>query len=142
MPGIVVIGGGVVGLSAALMLARAGHDVTVLERDDGTLPGSAEQAWQAWKRRGVAQFRMPHFLHPAGYHLLDQTLPDVARALLQAAAAPFSALSVMPPFITDRAPRPGDDRFDTITARRPPARTVPRRIARHARLSTGRERWL
>ena len=119
MPKIVVIGGGVVGLSAALMLARAGHDVTVFERDDAAMPGSPQQAWQAWQRHGVAQFRQPHFLHAAGYHLLGETLPETAQALLQAGGTPFDALSLLPPFITDRAPREGDDRFTTVTGRRP-----------------------
>lgn len=31
----------------------------------------------------------------------------------------FDLLGVQPPPITDRAPRPGDDRFDTVTGRRP-----------------------
>ena len=119
MPKIVVIGGGVVGLSAALMLARAGLDVTVLERDDAAMPGSPQQAWQAWQRHGVAQFRQPHFLHAAGYHLLGETLPETAQALLQAGGTSFDALSLLPPFITDRAPREGDDRFATVTGRRP-----------------------
>lgn len=119
MPRIVVIGGGVVGLSAALMLARAGHDVTVFERDDAAMPGSPQEAWQAWQRRGVAQFRQPHFLHAAGYHLLGETLPDIAQALPQAGGTSFDALSLLPPFITDRAPREADDRFATVTARRP-----------------------
>lgn len=119
MPGIVVIGGGVVGLSAALMLAGAGHDVTVLERDDGITPGSPEEAWQAWQRHGVAQFRQPHFLHPAGYHLLEETLPEVAQALVQAGATSYDLLSLLPPFITDRARREGDERFATVTGRRP-----------------------
>ena len=79
MPKIVVIGGGVVGLSAALMLASAGHEVTVVERDDGGLPGSPEEAWQGWQRRGVAQFRQPHFLHATGYRLLAERLPEVAQ---------------------------------------------------------------
>ncbi len=119
MPKIVVIGGGVVGLSAALMLASAGHEVTVVERDDGGLPGSPEEAWQGWQRRGVAQFRQPHFLHATGYRLLAERLPEVAQALLEAGGTSFDVLSLLPPFITDRARREGDERFATVTGRRP-----------------------
>jgi len=61
---ILILGGGIVGLSTAMMLARRGHDVTVFERDSKPLPASPEDAWQAWERRGVAQFRQPHYLHP------------------------------------------------------------------------------
>ena len=118
MPRIVVIGGGIVGLSAALMLARAGHDVTVLERDDAAMPGSPQQAWQAWQRHGVAQFRQPHFLHAAGCHLLDEALPEVAQALLQAGGTPFDVLSLLPPFI-DR-PRAARGRRPVRHGHRPP----------------------
>jgi 2-polyprenyl-6-methoxyphenol hydroxylase-like FAD-dependent oxidoreductase len=119
MPRIVVVGGGVVGLSAALILARQGHEVTVLERDDDAVPGSPDDAWQAWDRSGVAQFRQPHYLHAAGRHILDSLLPDVKEALVRAHGTSFDVLALMPPFIEDRAPREGDDRFVTITARRP-----------------------
>ena len=101
------------------MLAKAGHEVTVLERDDGAVPGSPDEAWQAWQRRGVAQFRQPHFLHPAGYQLLAQRLPEVAHALAEAGGTSFDVLSMLPPFVTDRAPREGDGRFVTVTGRRP-----------------------
>jgi glycine/D-amino acid oxidase-like deaminating enzyme len=62
MSKILVLGGGIVGLSTAMMLARRGHDVTVFERDSKPLPASPEDAWQGWERRGVAQFRQPHYL--------------------------------------------------------------------------------
>lgn len=76
MPRIVVIGGGVAGLSAALLLARAGRDVTVLERDDGILPGSPEEAWQAWQRRGVAQFRQADIFRAMMEIITMQALPE------------------------------------------------------------------
>jgi len=85
MSAILVLGGGVIGLSMAMMLARQGHYVTVFERDSEPLPSSPEEAWQAWERRGVAQFRQAHYLHPPVGHLLDSHLPDVKEALLRAA---------------------------------------------------------
>jgi 2-polyprenyl-6-methoxyphenol hydroxylase-like FAD-dependent oxidoreductase len=118
MSTIIVLGGGVVGLSTAMMLTRQGHSVTVFERDTESLPGSPEEAWQAWERRGVAQFRQPHFLHPPVSRLLDSHLPDVKEALLRAGCITFDRLATMPPSITDRASREGDERFLTITGRR------------------------
>jgi 2-polyprenyl-6-methoxyphenol hydroxylase-like FAD-dependent oxidoreductase len=119
MSTILILGGGVVGLSTAMMLARQGHSVTVLERDSEPLPGSPEEAWQVWERRGVAQFRQPHYLHPPVSRLLDSHLPDVKEALLRAGCITVDALAPMPPSITDRTPREGDERFLTITGRRP-----------------------
>jgi 2-polyprenyl-6-methoxyphenol hydroxylase-like FAD-dependent oxidoreductase len=101
-----------------MMLARQGHSVTVLERDSEAVPGSPEEAWQAWERRGVAQFRQPHFLHPPVNHLLDCHLPEVKEALLRSGCITFDRLATMPPSITDRTPREGDERFLTITGRR------------------------
>jgi 2-polyprenyl-6-methoxyphenol hydroxylase-like FAD-dependent oxidoreductase len=119
MPGVVVIGRGIVGLSMAMMLAKQGHEVTVLERNGGDVPGSPDEAWHAWNRRGVAQFRQPHYLHAAGRQILDAALPEVTQTLLGAGAMTFDMLTLMPPFIEDRTPREGDERFVTVTGRRP-----------------------
>jgi 2-polyprenyl-6-methoxyphenol hydroxylase-like FAD-dependent oxidoreductase len=101
-----------------MMLARQGHSVTVFERDSEPLPGSPEEAWHAWERREVAQFRQPHYLHPPVSQLLDSHLPDVKEALLRAGCITFDGLATMPPSISDRTPREGDERFLTITGRR------------------------
>lgn len=117
------------GLAAGLMLRRDGHEVTVLERDAGSEPGSVEDAWERWQRDGVTQFRQPHLLVPLGRVVLEDALPDIPPALEAAGAVRFDLLGLMPRSITDRTPREGDDRLWTITARRPVLEHVLRRTA-------------
>ena len=59
------------------------------------------------------------FLHAGGRQILDRHLPDVKEALLRAGGAAFDYTVLMPPFITDRERREGDERFLTVTGRRP-----------------------
>jgi hypothetical protein len=60
MARIVVVGGGVVALGAAMLLAADGHRVTVLERDPQGPPSDPIEAWDRWQRPGLNQFRMAH----------------------------------------------------------------------------------
>ena len=121
---VLVLGGGICGLGTALLLARDGHEVTVLERDPDPIPGSAVDAWDAWSRKGVAQFRQPHNFMPGLRLLLEAELPDVDARVWDTGAAKYDLLNPMPPMITDRTPRDGDDRFWTYTARRPAAEWI------------------
>ena len=116
---ILIIGGGICGLGAALLLARDGHDVTVLEHDADPLPASAGAAWERWERKGVAQFRQPHNFMPGLRLLLEAELPDVQDALGRAGASRFDLLNPLPPFFADRTPRAIDAKLWTLTARRP-----------------------
>ena len=118
MAKVIVLGGGVCGLASGLMLARDGHEVTVLERDPAPVPDSPEHAWETWERRGVAQFRQAHYLQPRARAVLEAELPDVLDALAAAGAKRLDWPRMMPPTITDREPRPGDERLVTLTARR------------------------
>ena len=116
---ILVVGGGICGLGAALLLARDGHEVTVLERDLGPLPESPQDAWDHWARKGVAQFRQPHNFMPGLRLLLEEELPDIQDALRRAGAARYDLLNPLPPFFADQSPRPIDEKLWTLTARRP-----------------------
>jgi 2-polyprenyl-6-methoxyphenol hydroxylase-like FAD-dependent oxidoreductase len=121
---ILIIGGGICGLGAAMLLARDGHDVTVLERDADAMPDSPLGAWEHWTRKGVAQFRQPHNFMPGLRLLLESELPDVGDALQRAGASRFDMLHPLPRFFADQSPRPIDDKLWTYTARRPVAEWV------------------
>jgi 2-polyprenyl-6-methoxyphenol hydroxylase-like FAD-dependent oxidoreductase len=114
----------VCGVATAIMLARDGHEVCVVERDATPVPADPDEAWSDWTRRGVAQFRQPHFLQPRVRRVLDRELPDIRDALLAAGAASVDPLDRMPPSIDDRASRDGDERFLSVTARRTTAEQV------------------
>ena len=74
MADVVVIGGGLSGQSAAMLLGRDGHHVTVLERDPAPPAASPEDAWAAWERRGVNQFRMLHYFLPCWREIVEREL--------------------------------------------------------------------
>jgi 2-polyprenyl-6-methoxyphenol hydroxylase-like FAD-dependent oxidoreductase len=117
MARIVVAGGGICGTSAALMLARDGHDVVVLDRDDAAVPDDVDAAWK-WDRRSVAQFRFPHLLLARGHEVLKTALPDVAAGLRDHGGLIWNPVADGVAML-GAAPRPGDDRFETVTGRRP-----------------------
>ncbi|MER7183347.1 FAD-dependent oxidoreductase, partial [Streptomyces hyaluromycini] len=60
MTNVVVIGAALGGLQTALLLARDGHDVTVLERDPEPPPADPESSWSRWERPGIPQMRLLH----------------------------------------------------------------------------------
>lgn len=134
MAKIVMLGAGPSGLAASLLLARDGHEVTVLERDGDPVPESGAQAWEQWSRDGVTQFRQAHLLAAGGCAVLREALPDVYEALLSAGARRFDPLASMPPTLTDFQARPDDERFATFTARRP---VIEQALARPAQSEPG-----
>ncbi len=124
MASVIVCGGGVIGLSTALMLARDGHEVTVLEADAHGPPATPVQAWEAWDRKGVAQFRQPHNLFARFRQVCDEELPGLTDRLQTAGLVWTDPLAVLPPGITDRDPRAGDEDFRFVTGRRPVTESV------------------
>lgn len=115
---IVVLGAGLTGLTTAALLARAGHRVTVLERDGAPTPSRAAAAWQDWNRPGVNQFCHPHLMLPRWYQVVGRELPELPGLLLAAGARPTNLLHLQPPSVT-HGWQPGDEDLDTIAARRP-----------------------
>jgi 2-polyprenyl-6-methoxyphenol hydroxylase-like FAD-dependent oxidoreductase len=77
---VVVVGAGTGGLASALALARAGHRVTVVERDDTPMPADVEGAFE-WDRRGAPQVRHPHVFLGLARTILRDRFPDVLSRL-------------------------------------------------------------
>lgn len=114
---IVVVGAGLTGLSAAVLLARSGHCVTVLDRDAAT-PPPAGDAWETWDRPGVSQFRQPHLMLPRWHHEMARELPELLDRLITDGASPANLLHLQQESAT-QGWAPGDEQFDTIAVRRP-----------------------
>lgn len=123
MSRIVVCGAGVCGLLSAMLLAKDGHEVTVLERDPTPPPPIPAEAWEDWQRKGVNQFRLPHFLLPAFRAVMEAELPEVITALLDSGAHRFNLLG---PFADVMDP---DGHHVVVTARRPLAEAAIAKVA-------------
>jgi 2-polyprenyl-6-methoxyphenol hydroxylase-like FAD-dependent oxidoreductase len=136
---VVVVGAGVAGLGTALALGRAGHEVTVLERDATPMPADPDEAF-AWHRPGAPQVRHSHALLARLRNLLRDELPDVLADLLDVGATEIRFLDMLPETILDRSPRPGDDDAVALACRRTTFEWVLRRsalAAPHVRLLDG-----
>ena len=117
MSEIAIMGGGIAGLCGAMLLARDGHHVTVLERDPRR-PTEPGDAWSEWERPGVNQFRLAHAFLPRFRVALDAELPGVVDGLVADGALRVNRIDQLPAQISGGR-RPGDERFDQVTGRRP-----------------------
>jgi 2-polyprenyl-6-methoxyphenol hydroxylase-like FAD-dependent oxidoreductase len=124
-----VIGAGICGIGTALLLARDGHEVTVLEKDPQPEPQSLADCWERWARKGVAQFRQPHNFMPGLRLLLEADLADVQDALIAAGSVRFDMLNPMPPWMSGGPQQPIDEQLWTWTCRRPTGEWVFLRAA-------------
>ncbi|WP_327640805.1 FAD-dependent oxidoreductase [Kribbella sp. NBC_00482] len=118
MSEILVLGAGLNGLATAMLLARDGHQATVLERDPAEPHGDNDELWQTWERRGVNQFNQLHFMLPRWTATMAAELPEVLVELERRGGARWNSVRALPEAVTGGA-HPGDERFETITGRRP-----------------------
>jgi len=109
---VVVMGAGVTGLSVSILLARDGHQVTLVDRDSLVL-GEPQDAAE-WRRPGIPHFLLPHAFIPRGRELLRDHFPDVYAALIGAGAHDVDTRPKIP-----GPPWEGDEQLQYVAVRRP-----------------------
>ena len=97
---VVIAGAGIGGLTAAIGLARDGHEVEVVERDDTPTPDNVEDAF-GWDRRGAPQVRHTHGFPALIRQVLRDRFPDVLDALRNAGV---NEVSILPAAVTPESP--------------------------------------
>jgi len=111
---VVVLGGGLAGLAAALAFGRRERRVLLLERDSPVVDGDAEHLFQEWERPGITHFRQPHNFLALAREVLREEAPDVLATALELGAAENRQYELLPGDV-----RPEDESLISICARRP-----------------------
>lgn len=108
---VVVAGGGVGGLGAALALARRGREVLLVERDPLRDASSADDAFD-WERPGAPQTHQTHGFLARIVVLMRERFPDLLDALERAGCSTVSGTSGL------GEARPGDQELSILLVRR------------------------
>ena len=122
-----VIGAGVTGLATALELSKAGHHVTVIERDNTPMPPTCEEAF-FWDRSGAPQVRHSHALLGRLHNLLRDSHPEVLEMLLDVGATEICLNDHMPDTLDDFNLVDDDKNLRMLAARRTTFEWVLRNI--------------
>lgn len=115
MARVAVIGGGISGLGAALMLSRRGHAVTLFERDARQAGEDLDGDFFRWDRPRVPQANQPHSLLAPVRTVLRGAAPDVYADLLARGAREYHEFD----WFDEHPPhRVGDEDLVTLRTRR------------------------
>ena len=125
---IVVLGGGIAGLSTALALGRADREIIIIDRDAPPPETSADEAFEAWDRRGVGHVRHSHAFLARLHNIIRDNYPELLRDLLDAGCREIKFGENLPleqqaTFISE----PGDEDLTILTSRRTTLELVMRR---------------
>jgi flavin-dependent dehydrogenase len=116
---VLIVGGSIAGLAAALALKNSGRQVVILERDPEPPALPPLDAFDDWHRAGVPQFYHAHMLLARAQTIIRDDHPELLLAL-ERAGVPMSGPDELQPWIDLGlpAPAPGDTDLDYIVSRR------------------------
>jgi 2-polyprenyl-6-methoxyphenol hydroxylase-like FAD-dependent oxidoreductase len=123
----IVVGTGITGLAAALVLSKRGARVTLLERDAEPPTATASAAFDSWQRRGAPQVRHSHAFLGRLRTLLRDRHPALLAELLAAGARELRMVDNPPPTLGPLTPVAGDDDLVALGCRRTTFEWVVRR---------------
>ncbi|MFZ3035632.1 MAG: FAD-dependent oxidoreductase [Parvibaculum sp.] len=125
---ILVLGGGIAGLSTALALGRADREITIVDRDPPPPESSADAAFEEWERRGVGHVRHSHAFLARLHNIIRDNYPELLQDLLDAGCREIMFRDNLP--IERQAEyvgEPGDEDLTILTSRRTTLELVMRR---------------
>ena len=115
---VIVVGGSVTGLAAAVALTKDGHHVTILERDPTPMPASHVEAFELWDRRGSPQTRHSHAFLGRLYCLMRDHAPDLLAKLIACGAEEMRFTDIARRTMPDAVFEPGDADMTLLALRR------------------------
>ncbi|HEY2732906.1 MAG TPA: NAD(P)-binding protein, partial [Polyangiales bacterium] len=125
---LVIIGAGIGGLATALSLKASEFEVVIVERDEAPPEIVPEDAFDAWARPGVPQFRHAHILLARLQTTIRDHHPQLLRELLDAGLELSTVAEVLPPNEYEGIePAPGDANLLHLWGRRATFEYVLRR---------------
>src|SRR5581483_3229419 len=125
---VLVIGGSITGLTAALALRAKNFDVTVIEADPSPSPDILPADSSTWTRRGAMHALQPHALTARLRNALREWYPDLVEDLLAAGVWEFGFPEMVHPVARARyQPQPSDADITILMSRRTTLELVMRR---------------
>lgn len=115
---VVVIGGSVAGLAAAMALCRRGLRVACVERDATPMPADHLLAFEQWRRDGAGQIRHSHILLAPLVNALRRDEPGFFDVLTAAGAEVLTFEDVARNTFEAPVFVPGDDEIAFLACRR------------------------